>query len=245
VGRRHAPRCRDTDKPEWGANAIFSIGADRKLTFESYYKIPVAQTAQENCVAHNGSLVPVPGRDIFVQAWYQGGLSVSDFTDPKKPFEIAFFDRGPMNAERLFVGGYWSTYWYNGLIYGSEIGRGLDILELKPSEFLTANELEAAKLVRYDAHNPQLQTRITWPAHPAVAKAYVDQLARGTTVPAADLASFRTQLDGAARQSGAQKASAYNALAQRAQGWAGRASGKDAERLTALAETLRGIGAQR
>jgi hypothetical protein len=240
-----AARCRDTDRPEWGANAIFSIGDDRKMTFKGYYKIPVAQTEQENCVAHNGSLVPVPGRDIFVQAWYQGGISVTDFTDPTKVQEIAFFDRGPMAAERLFTGGFWSAYWYNGLVYGSEIGRGLDILALTPSEFLTENELAAAKLVQQGTVNPQLQTRNVWPAHPSVAKAYVDQLARGTAVPAADLNNFRNLLNGAERLTGAQKQSAYNQMAAQATTWAGRASGKDAERLTALASTLRGIGAAR
>ncbi len=240
-----AARCRDTDRPEWGANAIFAIGADRKMTFKGYYKIPVPQTAQENCVAHNGSLVPVPGRDIFVQAWYQGGISVTDFTDPTKVQEIAYFDRGPMAADRLYTGGFWSAYWYNGLIYGSEIGRGLDILALTPSEFLSENELAAAKLVQEQTVNPQLQTRIVWPAHPSVAKAYVDQLARGTSVPAADLANFRNLLNGAERFSGTQKQSAYNQLAGQASSWAGRATGKDAERLTALASTLRAIGAAR
>jgi hypothetical protein len=125
------PRCRVTDRPEWGANAIFRIGDDRKMTLASYYKLPAAQTDQENCVAHNGSLIPVPGRDIKVQAWYQGGISVFDFTDPANPFEIAYFDRGPMDAERLVSGGYWSAYWYNGHIYGSEMARGLDVFRLR------------------------------------------------------------------------------------------------------------------
>ena len=113
-----APRCRATDLPTWGADAIFDI-VDKKLQFGGYYKMPAAQTEQENCVAHNGSLIPVPGRDIMVQAWYQGGVSVFDFTDSAQPVEIAFFDRGPIDAKNLIVGGYWSAYWYNGNIYGS------------------------------------------------------------------------------------------------------------------------------
>ncbi|MDH4065232.1 MAG: DUF305 domain-containing protein, partial [Acidobacteriota bacterium] len=123
------PRCRATDLPNWGANAIFDV-VDRKLKFAGYYKMPAPQTEQENCVAHNGSLVPVPGRDIMVQAWYQGGVSVFDFTDSAKPVEIAFFDRGPLDAKKLITGGYWSTYWYNGYIYGTEIARGIDVFRL-------------------------------------------------------------------------------------------------------------------
>ena len=130
------PRCRATDPPTWGADAIFDV-VDRKLRFGGYYKMPAPQTDQENCVAHNGSLIPVPGRDIMVQAWYQGGVSVFDFTDSTKPFEIAYFDRGPLDAKQLFTGGYWSTYWYNGHIYGTEIARGLDVFKLTASEFLT------------------------------------------------------------------------------------------------------------
>jgi len=155
-----APRCRASDKPTWGANALFTLGKDRQLTPAGYFKIPAAQGANENCVAHNGSLIPVPGRDIMAQAWYQGGLSVFDFTNPAKPVEIAFFDRGPI-AESLTLAGYWSTYWYNGHIIGSEIGRGLDIFTLQPSAFLTQNEIDAAKLVKYDEVNPQLKTKIT------------------------------------------------------------------------------------
>jgi len=143
-----------------------------------YYKLPVPQTATENCVAHNGSLVPVPGRDIKVQAWYQGGVSVFDFTDPTDPYEIAYFDRGPLSDEELFTGGQWSSYWYNGHIYGSEIARGLDVFRLTPSEHLTANEIEAANLVHFEEFNPQHQPRNRWPAHFAVARAFHDQLVR-------------------------------------------------------------------
>ncbi|GAB55737.1 hypothetical protein GPUN_1620 [Glaciecola punicea ACAM 611] len=171
-------RCRASDPMTWGANAFYSID-DGKLNFESYFKIDAPQSEQENCVAHNGSMVPVPGRDIFVQAWYQGGISVIDFTDTREPQEIAFFDRGPIHDERLIVGGYWSTYWYNGKIYGTEIIRGLDVLALEPSEFLTENELAAALLADMgDRFNPQQQFRVTWPAEPVIALAYLDQFAR-------------------------------------------------------------------
>jgi hypothetical protein len=172
------PRCRASDPMNWGANAFYSIN-DGELSFESYYKIDAPQSDVENCVAHNGSAVPVPGRDIFVQAWYQGGVSVIDFTNTSEPKEIAFFDRGPIHDERLVVGGYWSTYWYNGKIYGTEIIRGLDVLALEPSEFLTENELAAALLADMgDVFNPQQQFKMSWPAEPVVALAYLDQFTR-------------------------------------------------------------------
>mgnify|MGYP001825402188 CR=1 FL=1 len=172
------PRCRAFDPLDWGADAIYDI-VDNKLEFRSYYKMSAPQVEQENCVAHNGSIIPVPGRDIFVQAWYQGGVSVIDFTDSANPVEIAYFDRGPIDAEKLVPGGYWSTYWYDGRIYGTEIFRGLDVFELLPSEHLTENEIAAAKLAAQgNTFNPQTQYRVTWPATPAVALAYVDQLVR-------------------------------------------------------------------
>ena len=157
------PRCRATDPPTWGADAIFDI-VDKKLKFAGYYKMPAAQTEQENCVAHNGSLIPVPGRDIMVQAWYQGGVSVFDFTDSANPKEIAFFDRGPIDGENLRRGGYWSAYWYNGNIYGAEIARGIDVFRLMPSEFLSQNEIDAATQFRFEEFNSQHQPRIAWPA---------------------------------------------------------------------------------
>ena len=171
-------RCRASDPKSWGANAIYSI-VEGKFEFQSYYKIDAPQTEQENCVAHNGSIVPVPGRDIFAQAWYQGGLSVIDFTDPANPYEIAYFDRGPIHEERKVIGGYWSTYWYNGKIYGTEIIRGLDVMELLPSDYLSANELAAANIADMgQVFNPQQQNPVTWPAQPVVALAYLDQLQR-------------------------------------------------------------------
>ncbi|WP_433968617.1 LVIVD repeat-containing protein [Tunturiibacter gelidiferens] len=171
------PRCRPTDPNKWGADAIFNL-KDDKLSFASYYKMSAAQTETENCVAHNGSLIPVPGRDIEVQAWYQGGISVMDFTDPAHAYEIAYFDRGPVDANALVLGGDWSAYWYNGYIYGSEIARGLDVFKLVPSKFLTQSEIDAAKLVQVSELNVQNQQKITWPSQLTVAKAYLDQLGR-------------------------------------------------------------------
>jgi len=159
------PRCKASDPKTWGANAIYDI-VDGKLVFRAHYKMPAPQTDMENCVAHNGSIIPVPGRDLFVQAWYQGGLSVMDFTDSASPKEIAYFDRGPIDTKQLVLGGYWSTYWYNGHIYGTEITRGIDVFALQPSEHLTEAEIAAAKAATYesDRFNPQTQTRVTWDA---------------------------------------------------------------------------------
>jgi len=156
-------RCRQNDSNRWGADAIFRL-KDDKLSLAGYYKMPAAQADTENCVAHNGSLVPVPGRDIEVQAWYQGGISVMDFTDPAHPFEIAYFDRGPIDPKMLVLGGAWSAYWYNGFIYSSEIARGLDVFELTPTKFLTQNEIDAAKTVQVTELNVQNQQKLAWPA---------------------------------------------------------------------------------
>ncbi|MGP1275248.1 MAG: LVIVD repeat-containing protein [Caulobacterales bacterium] len=176
-----AARCRAEDPANWGANLIATI-EDNTLRGQRFYKLPSVQGASENCVAHNGSLIPVPGRDIMVQAWYQGGISVMDFTDPQAPFEIAYFDRGPVDADDLFVAGYWSAYWYNGRIYGSEIARGLDVLRLTAGEHLSEAELAAAEAVMETEVNPQTQTRIVWEDSAVVAQAYLDQLARGEAV---------------------------------------------------------------
>jgi hypothetical protein len=183
-------RCRKNDPNKWGADALFRL-KDNKLSFASYYKLPAAQGDTENCVAHNGSLVPVPGRDIEVQAWYQGGISVMDFTDADHPFEIAYFDRGPIDPHMLTLGGDWSAYWYNGHIYASEIARGLDVFELSPSEFLTQNEIAAAKTVRVAELNVQNQQKIEWPAKLVVARAYLDQLERSHALPADQIAAVR------------------------------------------------------
>ncbi len=189
-------RCRANDPNKWGADAIFAL-KDNKLTFANYYKLPAAQGDSENCVAHNGSLIPVPGRDIEVQAWYQGGISVVDFTDAAQPFEIAYFDRGPIDPNILVLGGDWSAYWYNGYIYGSEIARGLDVFELTPSKFLTQNEIDAAKTVRVAALNVQNQQKIEWPSQLVVAKAYLDQLSRSQALPADQIAALQKAIQSA------------------------------------------------
>lgn len=189
------PRCRASDPIDWGADAFYDI-VDNKMQFRSHYKMPAPQTDTENCVAHNGSLVPVPGRDIFVQAWYQGGISVIDFTDSTNPTEIAFFDRGPVDAEELITGGYWSAYWFDGLIYGTEIARGLDVFALTPSDYLTENEIAAASLRSAgDVVNAQQQARHKWPAEPVVARAYIDQLLRSEVLDQSQLDELNTALD--------------------------------------------------
>ena len=158
------PRCQAGDPKNWGADAFYGI-ENGKLVYRGTYKLPAPQGDKENCVAHNGSIIPVPGRDIFVQAWYQGGISVIDFTDDQNIHEIAYFDRGPIDKDQLVTGGYWSAYWYKGRIYATEISRGLDVFALEPSEFLTAEEIAAAEGAVYadGLFNPQTQTQVTWP----------------------------------------------------------------------------------
>jgi hypothetical protein len=245
-----AARCRATDLPEWGANAIFEI-VDGRLRHAGYYKLHAAQTATENCVAHNGSLIPVPGRDIKVQAWYQGGISIFDFTDAANPVEIAFFDRGPLSADTLMLGGHWSAYWYNGHIYGSEIARGLDVLRLIPGEHLSQNEIDAANLVRFEAFNPQTQPRNEWPATFVVARAYLDQLVRSGGIPGERAATVANELDRAERRPDgprgrpalaqlAATAALLDEDARRAERGERRI---DADRLRELASTLRALAA--
>jgi hypothetical protein len=206
------PRCRSTDKPEWGADAIFTI-ENKNLTFHSYYKMPAPQTEFENCVAHNGSLIPIPGRDVMVQGFYQGGITVFDWTDASHPKEIAFFDRGPVDATRLVGAGSWSAYWYNGVIVSSEIARGLDIYELVPSGLITQNELEAAKSVHFPYWNTQDQQKIVWPASFPLAKAYVDQLERSKGLADARIKAVRDSIASAEKASGAQRRTALTQLA--------------------------------
>ena len=208
-----SPKCRATDKMEWGANAIFTL-VNNKMVFQSYYKMPAAQTSLENCVAHNGSLIPVPGRDIMVQAWYQGGISVFDWTDPAHPKEIAFFDRGPVDSTEMGNGGAWSSYWYNGYIVSSEISRGLDILELTPSPLLSRNEIEAAKSVKLEYFNAQQQPKLVWPASFSVARAYLDQLERSKGLGADRISAARKALEDAEGQSGTARSEGLSRLAQ-------------------------------
>lgn len=190
------PKCRATDPKEWGANAFFSIESG-KMEFKSYYKLPAAQTSVENCVAHNGSLIPIPGREVMVQSWYQGGISVFDWTDLENPIEIAYHDRGPVNADEMGNGGSWSVYWYNGVIVSSEIARGLDVFELLPSGFISENEIAAANTVKLDYLNTQGQQKYVWPTTFALARAYVDQLERSKGLSASRIASTRQELTNA------------------------------------------------
>ena len=243
------PRCRSTDPAAWGADAVFDV-VDRKLRFAGYYKMPAPQTEQENCVAHNGSIVPVPGRDIMVQAWYQGGISVFDFSDPARPVEIAFFDRGPLDPKELILGGYWSAYWYNGHIYASEIARGIDVFTLTPSEYLSKNEIDAATLATTGELNVQQQRRATWPPSTVVALAYLDQLGRTQAVRPERASAVRDTLERVdrlrnRRQRGAAAVlTQLGALADQLDGDARASSGRDAARLHALADTLRGRARQ-
>jgi uncharacterized protein (DUF305 family) len=241
------PRCRASDPKDWGADAIYDI-VDGKMLFRSHYKMPAPQTDQENCVAHNGALVPVPGRDIFVQAWYQGGISIFDFTDSSNPVEIAFFDRGPIDAEDLVMGGYWSAYWFGGLVYGTEIARGLDVFALMPSEHLTENEIAAASFRSPDAVvNAQTQRRHVWPAEPVVARAYLDQLRRSEVITAAEAEAVTTVLDRAAELLASGPATDAPAAAQLdtlagtlVSAWAEQ-SGATRTRFIKLAATVEGI----
>jgi hypothetical protein len=239
------PRCRASDPPAWGANAIFDI-VDRRLRFGSYYRLPAPQTEQENCVAHNGSIVPVPGRDIMVQAWYQGGVSVFDFTDSTSPFEIAFFDRGPIHGTHLVIGGHWSAYWYNGYIYASEMARGLDIFRLTPGEHLSRHEIEAARLVHLGSFNAQQHTRTTWPPSPIVARAYLDQLTRNRALApdrlqALSNAVARVEKLRTARVGDSALRGELIELATALERDADTARGADASRLQSLAATIRAL----
>jgi hypothetical protein len=233
-------RCRANDPNKWGADAIFQL-KDNKLSFANYYKLPAAQGDSENCVAHNGSLVPVPGRDIEVQAWYQGGISIVDFTDATHPFEIAYFDRGPIDPNILVLGGDWSAYWYNGYIYGSEIARGLDVFELTPSKFLTQNEIDAAKTVQVTELNVQNQQKIEWAAKLVVAKAYLDQLSRSQALAADQIAALQKAIQVAeTSHMSKSKVAKLKSMAPSLEKSAATAkSPADSTRLRALAEILK------
>jgi hypothetical protein len=234
-----APKCRATDRKEWGANAIFTINQNRKMEFKSYYKLPAAQTEFENCVAHNGSLIPIPGRDVMVQAWYQGGISVFDWTDAANPREIAFFDRGPADSTRRAGGGSWSAYWYNGVIVSSEISRGLDILELTPSAHISQNEIDAAKTVRFEYYNTQNQQKFVWPPSFALARAYVDQLERSRGLSADRIVTVRNALRNAESASGSARSTALTQLAGQVDGFV--AGSSDAAKVRLLATAVRDL----
>ncbi len=227
------PKCRPSDPMEWGANAIFTIDESSRMEFQSYYKLPAAQSNLENCVAHNGSLIPVPGRDLFIQSWYQGGISLMDWTDAQNPVEIAYHDRGAVNSERMQSGGSWSVYWYNGLIISSEIARGLDIFRLKPGAFLTENEIAASNTVQYDYFNAQGQPQYAWPATFTLARAYVDQLERGDGLDSEAVTGLRQGLDAAESESDAERKATLESLVPLLSG------GSDTARLEALGDVLR------
>jgi hypothetical protein len=233
------PRCRATDKYEWGANALFTID-NRKMHFKSYYKMPAPQTSLENCVAHNGSLVPIPGRDVMVQGWYQGGISIFDWTDVAKPVEIAYYDRGPVDPERMVSGGSWSVYWYNGLIVSSEIARGLDIYELLPSGLISQNEIDAAKTVKWDFLNAQEQRKIVWPPSFAKARAYLDQLERSSGLGAARIGDSRKALAAAEKASGSARRDALSRLAADLQKDASASA--DAAKVRSLIDAVQELG---
>ena len=249
------PMCQATSMMEMGGNTVLTIGKNDKYTEHAYYKIPTAQTAQENCVSHNGGLIPVPGRDIMVQGWYQGGVSVMEFTDPDHPRELAYFDRGPIDAppaadsaaaadseaaggRRMSgtIGGSWGAYWWNGLIYSSELDRGFDILELKPSDMLSANEIAAAKLVHLEQYNPQSQPHIEWPAAFPVVRSYLDQLVRGNGLSSERTTAIASALDAAEKESGTAQHDALNTLAKQVKNDVKGA--KDAERVKAMADAI-------
>ena len=241
------PRCRAFDPLDWGADAIYDI-VDGQLQFRSHFKMPAPQTEKENCVAHNGSVIPIPGRDIFVQAWYQGGISVLDFTDSANPVEIAYFDRGPIDEEHMITGGYWSAYWYQGKIYGTEIVRGLDVFSLVPSEYVSESEIAAASLAdQGNVFNPQQQLRYGWPAEPVVARAYLDQLERENALDDALAADLNAALERSAStlQDGARDeelAARLESLAAAVETETG--GGITMRRQAALAETMGGIAAR-
>lgn len=233
------PKCRATDPREWGADAIFTVSGTA-MHFQSYYKLPAPQTSVENCVAHNGSLIPIPGRDVMAQAWYQGGISVFDWTDAAHPREIAFFDRGPADTT-LKLSGSWSAYWYNGVIVSSEITRGLDIFELTPSAFISQNEIDAAKTVRFDYYNTQGQQQFVWPPTFALARAYVDQLERSNGLAPARISAVRQELTEAERGSATQRRGELSELAAQLDGEAN--GSRDASKVRALAAAVRGLSA--
>lgn len=233
-----APKCRFDDPIDWGGDAIFTL-QNKHLTQTSYFKMPAAQTSQENCVAHNGSLVPVPGRDIMVQGWYQGGVDVFDFTDIHHPREIAFFDRGPLDSTKLVTGGYWAGYYYNGNIYASEIARGIDVFKLTPSADLSQNEIDAAALIHMEQFNPQSQPKLVWPAAFPVALSYVDQLARENGLPAARLSAITASLKSAEKMAGPARKAALTKLAASIEKDAGMST--DATRVQWLVQEVKDI----
>jgi len=250
-----SPNCQATSMMEMGGNTTLTISADKKFKEHAYFKIPSAQSPQENCVSHNGGLVPVPGRDIMVQGWYQGGIDVIDFTDADHPYEIAYFDRGPIDQppapgdtaaaavsrQRGTIGGSWGAYYWNGMVYSSELARGFDVLELLPTDKLSANELAAAKLVRFEQYNPQSQPKIVWPAAFPVVRSYLDQLVRDKGLAAARTTAIASALNAAEKQSGAARGKSLSTLATQVEADANGA--KDAAKVRAMAGAIKALAA--
>ena len=260
------PMCQATSMMEMGGNAILTISADKKYTQHAYFKIPTAQSALENCVSHNGGLLPVPGRDLMVQGWYQGGIDISDFTDPDHPYEVAYFDRGPVDspsdtmnvvaagspaggaatpaggrAFRSTIGGSWGAYYWNGYIYSSELARGFDVLELTPTDKLSANEIAAAKLVRFVQYNPQSQPHIVWPAAFPVIRSYLDQIVRDNGLASDKTASIAKALDAAEKEKGAARGASLTRLATEVDGDV--AGAKDQKRVKAMSSEIKRLAA--
>ena len=252
-----SPMCQANSMMEMGGNTILTVDKAKKYKQHAYFKIPSVQTAQENCVSHNGGLIPVPGRDIMVQGWYQGGVSVMEFTDPDHPKELAFYDRGAIDpppgadvpvtpppqgrgrGNRSTIGGSWGAYYWNGMIFSSEMDRGFDILELEPSDQLSKNEIEAAKLVRFAEYNPQSQPKIEWPAAFPVVRSYLDQLVRGNGLAADRTTAIASALDAAEQQSGKARRDALNALARQVD--KDVAGAQDAERVKTMSAAIKAL----
>ncbi|MGV3710188.1 MAG: LVIVD repeat-containing protein [Gemmatimonas sp.] len=255
------PMCQANSMIELGGNTILALDGKNKQSQKGYFKLPSAQSAEENCVSHNGGIIPVPGRDLYVQGWYQGGVDVMDFTDQDKPFEIAYFDRGPLNEPRPVdvpaaaaaaaaagprgggntIGGSWGAYYWNGHIYSSEMDRGMDIYELTPSAHLSANELAAAKLVTFKEYNPQSQPKMTWPPAFVVVRSYLDQLVRNNGLAAERTTAIDQALTAAEKQTGAARGAALTALATKTE--ADAKGAKDSARVTKMASEMRRLAA--
>ena len=255
------PMCQASSMIELGGNTVITLDGTKKQTQRAYFKLPSAQAAEENCVSHNGGIIPVPGRDLYVQGWYQGGISIMDFTSADSAFEVGYFDRGSIDPPRPVdvpsaaaagmnpnvrgggnvIGGSWGAYYWNGLVFSSELDRGMDILELTPSAELTANEIAAAKLVRFEEYNPQSQPKMTWPPAFVVVRSYLDQLVRGQGLASSRTTAIDAALTAAEQQSGAGRASALRTLATQVD--RDMSGAKDGARVRAMAGEIRRLAA--
>lgn len=254
------PMCQASSMIELGGNTVISLDGTKKQTQRAYFKLPSAQAAEENCVSHNGGIIPVPGRDLYVQGWYQGGVSIMDFTNADSAYEVGYFDRGsidppgPVDMPKAAaaaatnqrgggrtIGGSWGAYYWNGLVFSSELDRGMDIMELTPSAELTANEIAAAKLVTFTEYNPQSQPKMVWPAAFVVVRSYLDQLVRGQGLAAARTSAIDAALTAAEAKTGAARKAALTALA--AQVTKDATGAKDGARVRTMAGEIRRLAA--